>query len=860
MNGEYKVIVTVDGFDPIEVTENIMCDTKNCAGCAPVVTVHPPPTYCPGKSLQLIIMDCKTNDRIADASIATTIDTARGLIDGGKLTTSETGEIRIPIAENGIYNTIITLDGYVTMKNSFEVSISMDDCDEFNPIDVVPLCKPEEPECTSVSLSWTNDNDIDLEGYRTNIQNTNDTCNTKPACCEGCKKELCEGVIESTDTDAGLSGTETITYCKTEEYSNMIYVSDPSEEGKNLPNSGAKIVITHGDKEEIIRIDETKRTANSKFWLAGCLTTDDDSFNFIALNKFTEDKPPLENPLYCYDRANIEKKTKEDTTLDNANIVVNIIDAETKAPVSGAIIQASTVKESISRVSKDSGSTSIKVTKNGEYDVEVSAKGYVNTKTSITLDCKPGLGSGFGSGYGSGSSNVIEECSKTVTFSLLPDGKTGKIEIVLNWGEKATDLDLHAMQINKEAPGAGCETFFNKLVGCENTELDGNSFNGGADGGEKITISNPAENLKYTYMIFVKDNSADNDQLEDSEAHIDISDGTKSLTRTLPNFDIVNPPSGSQFWFVGCLRTVGESFEFASVDTLNRESPYTKQKLFCDNLFKKDASAGQEKPTEFCEDVSMKLRLQTDQDTAFSSSLSGCGASCITVEIVAVTGPGPGTEKTIFKGSPAVDTVTVPISSNGRYIVSVGGDGYASAEETFAVICDITECGACKPSFVLPVVPAIAGTDQVRIMLSWAYLPDNLQLHSLERDASDSSGSGFSVGLSSGAIPTKDSTTSSITLSGVSTSMNGKVGMIFVENLSKYPKFSGKSAVGVTITDGTTTSKNKMDLTKYAGQNFWIAGCYKIENGALNFSPEASFLNSRPDEEVPDYCVKFYNA
>ena len=394
MNGEYKVRVTVDGFDPIEVTENVMCDTKNCAGCAPVVTIHPPPTYCHEKYLKLTIMDCKTDEKIADATIVTKIETQRGEIDGSKLTTSGTGEIQIPITENGIYNSIITMNGYVTRKNSFEVSISMDDCEEFNPIDIVPLCKPEEPECTSVSLSWTNDNDIDLEAYRVNLLDTNDTCITKPSCCEGCKKEECEGVIESIDTagleETDLMGSETITYCKTNEYSNMIYVSDPSEDGSNLPYSGAKLVISHGEKEETIRIATGKAITNSKFWLAGCLTTDDDSFNFIELNKFTENKPPLENPLYCYDRSNIEEKTNKDSTLENANIIVNIIDAETKAPISGAIVRASTVTESISRVSKDSGIATIKVTQIGDYNVQASAKGYVNTKTSITLACKPG--------------------------------------------------------------------------------------------------------------------------------------------------------------------------------------------------------------------------------------------------------------------------------------------------------------------------------------------------------------------------------------------------------------------------------------------------------------------------------------
>ena len=90
--------------------------------------------------------------------------------------------------------------------------------------------------------------------------------------------------------------------------------------------------------------------------------------------------------------------------------------------------------------------------------------------------------------------------------------------------------------------------------------------------------------------------------------------------------------------------------------------------------------------------------------------------------------------------------------------------------------------------------------------------------------------------------------------------MTGKVGMIFVENLSKVPKFSAESNVRVTVTDGETISKNQMDLTNYGGEDFWIAGCYKLDNGTLNFSPEASFLNSRPDVEVPDYCLKYYGA
>ena len=124
------------------------------------------------------------------------------------------------------------------------------------------------------------------------------------------------------------------------------------------------------------------------------------------------------------------------------------------------------------------------------------------------------------------------------------------MDIVLNWGANADNLDLHSMQINKDSPGAGCETFFNKKSACDNTQFDTDIFNGGNKGGEKITIKSLQESMKYTYMIFVKDNSPDQDELEKSEAHIKISDGTKSLDRSLPMFTNTTP-GGASFWFVG---------------------------------------------------------------------------------------------------------------------------------------------------------------------------------------------------------------------------------------------------------------------------------------------------------------------
>ena len=312
-------------------------------------------------------------------------------------------------------------------------------------------------------------------------------------------------------------------------------------------------------------------------------------------------------------------------------------------------------------------------------------------------------------------------------FSLLPSGNTDKVEIVLNWGAKASNLDLHTMQINKENPGAGCETFFNKMVGCEKTTLDGDMFSPNTAGGELVTISSPQENLKYTYMIFVKDNSADEDELEWSEAHIDISDGKKSLSRTLPTYTR-NTLSGASYWFVGCLRTVGDSFEFAPVDALSRDNPYRTEKFYCDNLYKTNADAGKEVKDQFCDDISLQVRFQTEQYLASSSFLSGCGERCSTVQVISV---GKTEQKTIYEGQMDRDSVRVPITSNGQYLVRVEGDDYVSAEDTFAVTCDITDCRACKPSYVLPISPTLR-PDQARIMLSWAKEPNTLKLSSVE--------------------------------------------------------------------------------------------------------------------------------
>ena len=105
-----------------------------------------------------------------------------------------------------------------------------------------------------------------------------------------------------------------------------------------------------------------------------------------------------------------------------------------------------------------------------------------------------------------------------------------------------------------------------------------------------------------------------------------------------------------------CLSTVGESYEFAavSVDTVTRYSPYLTEKLFCDNLFKKDLNAEQENPTDFFEDVNLKSKEDSYQHTCLPY---------LDVRQAALS------QKTSFEVAPDVDNVTVSISNSSKWKV-----------------------------------------------------------------------------------------------------------------------------------------------------------------------------------------------
>ena len=140
------------------------------------------------------------------------------------------------------------MPGYVLARSSFHVNMSSGECEMFTPVELTPL-SPEAPAgCVRMSLTWGEDpQDLDLYSYRVHKNETEDQCLTYY--CNG--KDPCNGTAFEVDNKSGgLNGSETISYCSTEDYTNMVYVDDLSGEGASLVSSQARLVIIGSDQRQ----------------------------------------------------------------------------------------------------------------------------------------------------------------------------------------------------------------------------------------------------------------------------------------------------------------------------------------------------------------------------------------------------------------------------------------------------------------------------------------------------------------------------------------------------------------------------------------------------------------------------------
>jgi len=428
----------------------------------------------------------------------------------------------------------------------------------------------------------------------------------------------------------------------------------------------------------------------------------------------------------------------------------------------------------------------------------------------------------------------------------VPEGRNDKVDIVLNWGNQADNLDLHTVQVHNQVSNNWCETYFGKKTGCSLTELDQDVKNGGAIGGEKITIS-PLSRVPYTYMIVVKDNSAYKNQLGNSEGSIHISDGVRSMSRALPNFGS-RTPEGAYYWFVGCLRIVDKSFVFSPVDKLARESPYVTERLYCDDLFKKNPTAGTKQNNQFCDDVTMDVKFTIPNDD---------GKKPARVNIVSVDFNGE--EKIIYQKTVQYwsTTVKTPITTNGKYIVKVEGDGYTSTENQYIIKCKKLDCKTCNPSFVVPLITTPDNKDQVKLMLSWTGPGNALITKSQVVNASLSMDKCYSASQNKSTCYSKNPNFQSnyFEFEEFSKLMSGKAGTVLVRLSDAVA--SAKEGARVTITDSKRTVNAQINMQDYQGEDYWLPFCIFSSGDTFRLYGGPVFFNKASwDTYSQAYCAR----
>ena len=246
-----------------EVPMDVDCNPYHCASCTLRAPVALNADFCQDKFMKMIVKDSLTNNVTFGAKVVAYVDSYSGPRELTNEIVGESGVVEVPINANGIYTTEVSKHGYISMKNVFQVNITLDECEMFSPVELTPLPPTPPNACVRMSLTWgESPEDLDLYSHRVHRNETEDQCLTYY--CDG--KDPCNGTAFDIDNkNGGLNGSETITYCNTEGFSNMVFVDDLSGEGASLLSSRARLLITGSDQvQEIILNPEEATGAENK--------------------------------------------------------------------------------------------------------------------------------------------------------------------------------------------------------------------------------------------------------------------------------------------------------------------------------------------------------------------------------------------------------------------------------------------------------------------------------------------------------------------------------------------------------------------------------------------------------------------
>jgi len=614
----------------------------------------------------------------------------------------------------------------------------------------------------------------------------------------------------------------------------MVYIDDLSGQGASLGSSQARLIITGKDQtEEIILESNNENSAGKRYWLAGCLTTTETgSFEFISVNQFLDLQPNVEEPLHCHNRISVSNSAR--TPIENIKARITVVDALTDEPLQSVLTTVTLGSSSHGGLTDSNGTVNIVVSNVGEYSLVAELEKYVSQKVVANIDC------------------TDSNCNNDIHVSMLPKRNGSIFQILLNWAKESQDLDLHVIQVDKNDNRITCETSLSNMNGCKDTSLNHNMKRGGINGSETITVTDIASKSALSYLIYADDNSLTGSALDTSKAAITITDGSRSIKKTLPPFT-EETVAGARYWLAGCLQVVGTTFDYIPVDKFSRESPYVTDKLYCYNLFKSTVATT---PPPFCENARLSIAIR---DSVTNNPIVNATA---TVGISETDG-----QQSVSNGAISDENgnIALSINKNGRYVIKVESDGYIHAQETINVTCDIARCRDCAPAMLVPMSPLLP-QGSIRMTMGWGERPMDLDIYAQQKDINTEEACLTYYGRKNNCNGVKldldninggNNGVETITFDDIENNQQF-VYMVFVHHYgsSRVTEEFRSSEVHLTITDGQYTSVVNMDTTSYTGQEHWVAGCIRMVGQSYEFVPVNVFLNSKPDEELPNLCLE----
>ena len=328
---------------------------------------------------------------------------------------------------------------------------------------------------------------------------------------------------------------------------------------------------------------------------------------------------------------------------------------------------------------------------------------------------------------------------------------------------------------------------------------------------------------------------------------------TDGVVANIEDLSLEPVEDGSKFWFVGCIKIVGDSFMFERVDKFSRASPSSLNKLHCDSLFKQLRASPTKEP--FCPNVDMAVRVR--------NSLTNAIVPNATVSVIRLS---EDDEVIITEGHPVDNDGQAAslVNQNGHYTVKVEAQGFITNERDLQVSCDIAACDQCSPSVFIPLSPTLEpGT--MRLSLSWGAKPLDLDFQVFRRtwtNWDDECRTYFGKKTGCGqAVLDLDNTkggnngAETISLRDVG-EQEDNVYMVFVQDYSEQPEQFRRSQAHISITDGVVSHSIDLQPVSYKTEQYWLAGCIRFQSGSYEFMPLNVFFNSRPSDEVPDMCLE----